>query len=267
VIEAAALLLLQDLTKKISIGPLEFNPEIKIGDFLTPISLIITVLTFAWTIRKDIVTRQGTEADKVRAAAAKALGKLQRWRELALWYYRDIQSVFVATSNLLAKEFDVDSARDHLWTVLPEARVKNSERILNEALETAYVELASYYPGVYDAFRATVATMKKIEEERFADFLQLCQNAVLSLRDRQQDYVPPILGNALRSVTGAVTGVLSDQLNTASAPIEQFLVSVIKQNDHALLERKSSVIDVPGPSTQRFPGVVEAVGAAKKAAR
>ncbi len=57
----------------------------KAGDLLTPVTVMVTVLTFLWTIRKDLRTAKGAEADKVRNAASKSLGKLERWKEMALW--------------------------------------------------------------------------------------------------------------------------------------------------------------------------------------
>jgi hypothetical protein len=238
-------------------GPFVLNPEIKVGDLLTPITVFLSVLTFAWTIRKDIRSRLSAEADLVRGAAAKALGKLERWKELALWHYRDVQPTFVETSDLLAKEFDVEKARDHLWSALQTAHVASGERLLNEALETAFVELSSSYPGVYDAFGKTITEMKALDVEAHGELLTLTQSAVLSYRTRQNTYIPPLLGNDLRGCASAVSAYLDDQLGAIVRPVRQFLIKSIKQNDDELLHSKKMETQIPGPSARPYRTMTE----------
>ncbi len=239
------------------VGPFVLNQEIKIGDLLTPITVFLSVLTFAWTIRKDIASRRSAEADRVRGAAAKALGKLERWKELVLWYYRDVQPTFVEISDLLAQEFDVEKARDHLWTALQATHVKSAERVLNEALETAFVELSSSYPGVYDAFAKTIAEMKVLDAEAHGELLALTQAAVLSYGTRQKNYVPPMLGNDLRRCASAVSSFLTEQLEAVGQPVRIFLIKSIKQTDEELLGSKKRQAEIPGPPQRPLQGMAE----------
>jgi hypothetical protein len=240
-------------------GPFVLSREVKAGDLLTPITVFLSVLTFAWTIRKDLQSRRSVEADRVRGAAAKALGKLDRWKELALWYYRDIAPTFVETSDLLIQEFDVGKARDHLWAALSAAHIKSAERLLNEALETAFVDLSSSYPGVYDAFGKTIEEMKSLDAKAHGELLEFTQAAVLSYRTKQTGYTPPMLGNDLRQCAGAVSAVLKEQLEAAGGPVRTFLINTIKQNDDDLLHNKRKGTVVPKPPHQQYVGVAEFV--------
>ena len=250
-------LLITDAVPTVTFGSFQIEKTVKLADFLTPVSLLVTVCGFVWSIYKDRKSREAADADRIRAAASKALGKLQRWKEVALWYYRDVQPVFVDVSGELAADFDPGKARDHLWMALSAARIKNAERLLNESLETAYVELASYYPGVYDPFRAAIRAMKTIDEERYSDALDLGQRAVMSFEGRRNGYVPPLLGNQLRSVTGAVSTLLAEQLNDASRHVESFLVSLINESDQLLLDGKRSTRQIANPP-ERYPSVLDA---------
>lgn len=244
----------------IPLGPFYLCKEIKAGDLLTPITVLITVLTFAWTIRKDLNSRRAMEADRIRGAASKALGKLDRWKELALWYYRDIQPSFVETSDLLLKEFDVEKARDHLWTVLSSARIKSGECLLGESLETAYVELSSYYPQVYDALSKAVFSMKSVEDSASAQMLQIGQDAVLAYRTRQKGYAPPMLGNDLRTCAGLASAFLETSLDTISAGVRAFLIDVIKQADDALLRKMRNGTAIADPPKPQFSTIAEFAG-------
>jgi hypothetical protein len=238
-------------------GPFILDRVVKAGDLLTPITVFLSVLTFAWTIRKDLQSRQSVEADRVRAAAAQALGRLDRWKELALWYYRDIAATFVETSDLLAQEFDVGKARDHLWAALSAAHIKSAERLLNESLETAFINLSSSYPGVYDAFGKTIEEMKNLDAEAFGELLEVTQAAVLSYQTKHLNYMPPMLGNDLRRCAGAVSALLKDQLEAAGIPIRTFLISTIKQNDEELLTSKGKGAAVSDPPRRRYKGIAE----------
>lgn len=249
----------------ISIGPakipvgryLEWNGEIKASEILTTISVVISFSTLIVALWKEIQTRRSAEADRVRSAAAKTLSKLKRWKTLSLWYYEDIQPCFVETSELLVQEFDVEKARDHLWTVLTGARIKSAERILNESLENAYVELSSYYPNIFDVFTITLDNMNNIDEARYVDLLRLSQDSVLKYEQHREGYFAAKLGNDLRRSCALVKSLLHDQLSTVSKLIAHFLIGIIKQTDSEIISRKSKPMMLPLVPTNDFPNIFE----------
>ena len=249
----------------IKIGPFFLDRTVKAADFLTPITVFISMLTFVWTLRKDIEARRSTEATKIRESAAAALGKLERWKELALWYYQEIQPSFIETSESLAQHFDVAAARDSLWKALQAFRVKTKERLLSESLETTYTELSSYYPDIYDAFSRLVVTMREIEEMASTELLERSQSVVLTFAERQQGYTPPMLGNALRQLCGAVTMYLSDQLDSARKPVRDLLVELIKLDDEPLLNAKARGDLVLAPERPRYATLSEFIQAKGRA--
>ena len=243
------------------LGPFQISRNIKAGDLLTVFTILISFVALITTLWKEIHANRSTQVDRIRAAAAKTLGKLERWRDLALWYYEDIQPLFVATSDMLAQEFDVAKARDYLWSELGAARNKSKQRIVDESIETAYVELASYFPGIYPVFSATLNAMKEVEEGRYSDLVNLCQMTVLQYETRKEGYTPALLGNSLRGACGHVRSLFSSQVADASAPIHDFLVALIAQPDARILQAKHQPLAVV-VSDKRFPSVFDQASSA-----
>jgi len=93
------------------------NPEITVGNILTILSIFVLVIALLIPWSKDQRIRKKDHADKVRNAAGKTLAKLERWEELSLRYYQDVQPLFVEASEKLAKGFHVVAVRDFLWRV------------------------------------------------------------------------------------------------------------------------------------------------------
>jgi hypothetical protein len=238
------------------------SKDIKAGDLLTAFTVLISFGVLITTLWKEIHANRSTQVDRIRAAASKTLGKLERWRDLALCYYEDIQPLFVATSNMLGQEFDVGKARDYLWSELGAARNKSKQRIVDESIETAYVELASYFPGIYQVFSTTLHAMKDVEEGRYVDLVQLCQMTVLQYADRKEGYVPPMLGNDLRGACGHVRSLFFGQVSEASAPIHDFLVALIAESNARILQAKHQPLGIVVPKTQ-FPSVFAPATAAQ----
>lgn len=245
-----------------ALAPLHVGKNIQAGELLTALTVLISFVALLTTLWKEIHANRSTQVDRIRAAAAKTLGKLERWRDLALWYYEDIQPLFVATSNMLAQEFDVAKARDYLWSELGAARNKSKQRIVDESIETAYVELASYFPGIYQVFSTTLGAMKDVEEGRYVDLVQLCQMTVLQYSERKEGYVPPMLGNDLRGACAHVRSLFFTQVSEASAPIHDFLVALIAQSDARILQAKHQPLGIVVPKTQ-FPSVFAQATAAQ----
>jgi hypothetical protein len=236
-----------------TLGPFSISRELKIDN----ISLIIALATLFVTIYKEIQTRKQTRAEAVRGAAAKTLSKLQRWRELALWYYSDVQPLFVTSSEMLLTDFNVQKARDFLWTNLASVRIKSAERITDECLEQSYVELSSYYPGMYEVFSKTLQTMKAVDEGRYADLQEVCQADVLGTgKVDPKQYFSASLGNKLRTSCGAVRQLSEQQLTMIAEPIQNALVQIIKMTDSQLAGKKPQ-IQIGSPQQEEFPNVFD----------
>ena len=212
--------------------------EIKVGDILTSLSILIsaTVLLRAWA--KDRRDREKELADKIRNAAAKTLAKLDRWQELSLWFFHYTQPLFVETSEMLIKDFDIVAARDYFWKKANEARVNISGRILDEEIEIAYVELYGYHPGVNSLFVKTIKELKEKEEAVFYDFIESSQETIKSYLSKKASYQSAQLGNDLREIAFHFGSMLREKTDTTLKPIREFLVDIISKSDAEILKRR-----------------------------
>ena len=62
---------------------LSLSREIKVSDFLTATTILISLISvlISWSFDRKI--RLAKEADDIRAAAASSLGELERWNDLS----------------------------------------------------------------------------------------------------------------------------------------------------------------------------------------
>jgi hypothetical protein len=223
------------------------DTTVSIANVLTIATVLVSVVTLATAWRKDRLTRQREIADRVRSAAAVTLAKLERWDELARWFYRDVQPEFLEVTTSLADEFDVAAARDLLWAKLMTARIGSAERILKEEIENAYVDLYAYEPAVYEPFTTTMAQLRRIDNEVYEQFLETAQSVVLAYGDQQRDeFRPAELGNDLRAVAIEAQRRLVTRMSAALGPVRGFLLMVVSQPD-AVLVRRSLALPVPAP--------------------
>jgi hypothetical protein len=169
------------------------------------------------------------------------LAKLERWQELALWYYRDVQPIIVDASETLEREFDIEGVRDLLWKTLESARIQAAERIRDEEIESAYVELYAFDSSVYERFRTTLAKLKAVDKSIYGSFLQSVQAEVMAFEGRREGYTPALLGNALRRTCHLHERELAAEIERSLRPLHDFLVDVVSMDDATLLRRRRSL--------------------------
>lgn len=232
---------------------LKLERTVKVGDLLTSISVIITLIgvLIAWS--QDRQDRSREDADKIRRAAALTLAKLERLQELTLWYYDEIQPLFVQVSEGLSKDRNIESARDSLWRQLDEARARSINRIHDEQIEQAYVELYGYYPDVHELLNQAIANVKAKDEAIFKEFQGQTEADVLSFEvgttnKPQPDYKSAYLGNKLRDTMHSYKNQAKVEIDQLLKQSHDFILSVVLSTDEDILQRtrgKKSTADSP----------------------
>lgn len=221
------------------------EPTIKVGDLLTSVSLLITLigLLIAWSHQRQSENR--VQADKSRQAAAVTLAKLERLRELSLWYYEEVKPLFVQASEELAKNKNgVITTRDVLWRQLDEARIKVINKIHEEKIEQSYVELYGYYPQAYDILTEAINKLKERDEAVFLDFQEKTQDDIFAFatEDRTQlkpDYQSADLGNKLRGTSASYEERLKSEIDQILVKPREFVLSIVQAPDDEILKRAS----------------------------
>jgi hypothetical protein len=116
----------------------KLNLEVKLGDLLTLGSVLLALAGFLYGWVKDHRLRNREYADRIRLAAAQTLAGIERWKEVGLRSFDDVQPLITDADTLLVKEQDPIRTRDSLWRALMALQAETSKRILNERLEGAY---------------------------------------------------------------------------------------------------------------------------------
>src|SRR5438034_11513938 len=101
-------MLIPKLDETLSIGTL-------LGVLVTFLGVLATLAGLVYNWRKDQLLKRKDHADKVRRAAALIIARLERWRELSIRFYEDIQPALTDADAILTKDSNIIVTRDFLW--------------------------------------------------------------------------------------------------------------------------------------------------------
>jgi hypothetical protein len=210
--------------------------SIKVGDILTSLTILVSICALIISLSKDRLTKEKEQADKVRAAAAKALIQLDRWQYLNLSIYQELQPTFVETSEMLCDDFDVIKARDYLWKAINSQRTRIASKILDEKIMTAYVDLLSHFPASRNYFLKVFEELRLLEEDVSGRFIEASQKDVMFFEGKEQkNYTSAILGNMLRTTAMKHKKEFVEKYTENVRSVRQFLFDVIVMSDKELL--------------------------------
>lgn len=222
---------------------MNFEWTIKIGDILTSVTILVSVVALLVSWAKDQALRQKVQADKVRRAAATTLVKLERWQVISLSFYQKLQVVFVETSERFAKEPNVESTRDYLWKNIWATHAAILSHRLDEDIENAYVDLYGYHPAIRQLFLSTMDKLNAVEEDVFLAFLEATQKDVREFESRKRKYTTASMGNALRKSARRCHCQQQEQIQKILKPTTKFLANLVAMSDSSILKHR--VFDPP----------------------
>jgi len=204
--------------------------EIDIGQVLTIISIVGSVIAFFLAWGNDKALKDKEYADRIRKSAAAVTAKIERWSELSDRYFEDLQPTLVDVSEKVAETNARQPANRILFRGLMDAKGKASQRIVDEQLQGAYMELYGYVPQFQGVFDTTIERIKSAEREsqqalrlRLQDIL--LDKAVTSLKDS------PSIGNVFRSSVEEERVKLQNRITQISRPLREKMLKVIQLKD------------------------------------
>lgn len=212
---------------------MRFNIDwtIKASDVLTSVTIIVSVVALLLSLARDRDAKAAVQASQVRAAAAVAISKLDRWQALKLSLFQELQPAFVELSEALAQKYDVANVRDQFWKRVNSVRTNIAQKVLDEQLGTAYSDLLSHFPAARQTFTKAFSDLSAVESVVIDDYLARSEQEILALDDQKKTYRTPILGNALRKVATENSNKLRTQTEAVIVPVREFLFNVISLND------------------------------------
>ncbi len=209
----------------------------RIGELLTSASVLIALLGFLYTWHKDRSLRTKEYADKVRAAAAMTLAKVDRCESLFLSFIHRIRPIFTEMNELLQQTKSPYACRDQFWKQMIAIRLSIYEQFSEEQIEIAYAPLFAHQGEIYDLFKNAIEKAKQAEDNFFWDLMGECQKAILDLPDQMQT-VDPALSNKLLDISSYYHKQYAREFSLLLDEIRQFLRGMVTASDERIVSRK-----------------------------
>ncbi len=225
------------------------KPEVSIGDLLTIISIAVSFIALLVSWRKDQDLRRKEYADRIRRSAGTIVAKLQRWRDLTLRFFEDVQPLITEADMTLLKRQPVLAVRDFFWRGMVDARAKSSQRIVEEQIEIAYVDLYGYDPRIQILFGEVINRLKLIDQSMYTQALYSTQSDILRFQSLKPPYSSAQLGNELRNTCYLLAEESSRLMDEAIAPFSLEMIKVIEKDDQQIVKRHVSI----SATTELYP--------------
>ena len=217
---------------------LTVKPEISIGDLLTIVSIVVSVMALLISWRRHQELRKKEYADRIRRSAGTVVAKLHRWKDLTLRFYEDIQPLITEADMTQVKAQNFVAVRDFFWHGLGTAHSKSSQRILEEQIEIAYVDLYGYDPRIQVLFNEVLDRLKLIDHSIFTLVLYSTQSDILQLSTEEGPYVSAQLGNKLRDTCYQLREECRHLMDDVIAPFSSEMIKLIEREDQSIFERR-----------------------------
>ncbi len=207
----------------------------KLGDLLTTIAILASLGVFFGSWRQDFEARRTMQADRIRAASAQMLKATDRWQEIRASQFSDLEPVFVTTSGMLKKNFDIGQSADYLWSQINVVWSSANNKILDSQVETAYIDLLPYFPDSRDMFRSCFTKLDALNTATLDSLLEATQDDVLAFEKMKKLYRVEDLANRLRSTDDQHRKVFLEQVSQVLLPVREALFDIMKMSDNEIL--------------------------------
>ncbi len=242
--------------------PSILNLQITFAALVALGGLFYSLVSFVLLQREKRRLETRKYADDIRRAASKPTVALERWRELALGYFEDIQTILTDADGMLVRGDGVVVTRDSLWKGLCAARSVSVRRLIDADLEGAYQDLFGYDTRIQSLYHGAVARLKAADRTMHNMVLQMTQNDVLSFasegdgvdhpsivlpHDQQKQNgengsAPRLtsaeLGNKLRKTCRQIEIAFAQHTSMLIEPLRQELLVLIHASDREIVDRK-----------------------------
>jgi hypothetical protein len=222
--------------RETKLGGFILDRRVTVGEILTSLTILFSVLTLTLSLYQDRAKERKEHADRVRAAAAEALARLERWHELSA--YPNFDQVFVETGESLAETGDARRARDVLWKGLVRRQAEIDALIAEEKVEVVPAEVYSYNPGLHEVFNCTLRRLKTARRDAFDKLLADAQAKVARGRPQGPEQAGALAAE-LRAARAAYQDDLQARVGPALRAVHGILMGeIISREDDEVAERR-----------------------------
>lgn len=211
-----------------------WDASLKIGDFVTAVSVLIALAGFLYSWNKDRQVRIKEYADRVRSAAAETLARVDRCKSIFEAFYERIQPEITETDAIMVQGNDWVKTRDYFWKACYTVRQDILTVFREENIELAYAPLLGYRQNIYRLFKNSIEAALQASTDSFDQFCEASQSAVMNMEGKKA--VSAVLGNRIRSLSVESQLSQSEQMRMALGSLEQFLLETIAMSDKEIIQ-------------------------------
>ena len=209
-----------------------------IRTFATAASVIVAAAALGYAWYKERLLKRREFADRTRHAAALLTAKLERWSQLALRLFEELQPLITETDVLAVEKKNVIQARDYWQKAVIAARANVIREVQAEQIELSYAELYGYNSSVRELFTRAVGALRQTDERAFKNLMDETQKDILGLRGREAQLPSAELGNLLRATCKKVKKRLWLEFEEILSPVRQDLLKLIDASDGELFKKR-----------------------------
>jgi hypothetical protein len=228
-----------------------FNSEITVGNLVAVVAAAISAAAVIATLSKERALRKKELADRVRQSASLVAAKLDRWKQLALQTFDQLQAAATDADGHLVASNDEIQTRDQFWKQVVSAQASLAKAVLDEEIEVAYSNLFGYDPKVHSLFTMAVSRLRQVESLVFLQLLNRTQHEILTVRrSAEQRLLSAQLGNRLRYCLAESRHLLEAHMESVIQSFRTAMSTLVSASDDALVNR---TIAIPSPDSLPAP--------------
>jgi hypothetical protein len=216
---------------------MQASAEPALKDYITAVSVLVSVAGLIYTWTKDRLFRRQEYADRIRTAAATTMAKLERWQEIAIQYFEDLEPATVNAALDVADGTDPLRVGKQLWRDSVSARATWAERVMKEEIELAYVHLYAHDLDVQERFADVIRRLDEIGKRIYRRCLVQTQDRVLAYRSVTDDALRGRLGPELRGILLRSAADLQAESDAILAGFRKEVERIVQMDDRLLLSR------------------------------
>jgi hypothetical protein len=214
--------------------------EITVGTLITVASVLISALALAYGWRNDRQLRRKEYADRIRRAASVITAKLDRWQSLVLRFFDDIQPLLLEVERAAAAGEDTTAARYALLRGLYEQRAVTAQRVAQEEIESAHVDLYGYDSRIHQLFSGAIDQLQEVNERAFDQMKDLVQREIAALPPAATTTHAVLQEDALRRESAEIADAYKRDSDPILNAFRNEVLKLIEADDDHILAR-----DVP----------------------
>jgi len=243
--------------KTYEFGPLKLDPNVKISDFFTFGTVLISVVTIFLTVRGDKNLRQREQAEKVRNAETKMIENMLRWRELSLSIFDDLDIVYAEEEKNTKGNWDRQGLYESLCNKFIEPYCKLCKKRLDENIEVIHSEKFDYDPFVCLFFK-DVLNRLKMEEDIMKQAGIIGGIWSIIFYDENDASKSSVSSYHLKDHIERVRGIYELRINSFQDSIRDYLLYFMSKSEGEILKDKNTYFNIksvnlpPNPNSEMY---------------